>query len=72
MNTNHNQVLTRLSELLKAHQSDLISENIKDLASCNQEDKALYDRLKVDENKVAAMIKCVEQAIETEDILGKT
>ena len=53
MNTNHNQVLTRLSELLKAHQSDLISENIKDLAFCNQEDKVLYDRLKVDENKVA-------------------
>lgn len=72
MNTNHNQVLTRLSELLKAHQSDIIAENQKDLASCNQEDKALYDRLKVDENKVSAMINCVEQALGTEDILGKT
>ena len=72
MNSNHNQVLRRLSELLKANQSEIISENQKDLASCNQEDKALYDRLKVDENKITSMINCVEQALETENILGKT
>ena len=72
MNSNHNQVLRRLSELLKAHQFEIISENQKDLASCNQEDKALYDRLKVDENKITSMINCVEQALETENILGKT
>jgi glutamate-5-semialdehyde dehydrogenase len=72
MNSNHNHVLRKLSELLKAHQSEIISENQKDLESCNQDDKALYDRLKVDETKITSMINCVEQALDTDDILGKT
>lgn len=72
MNKQRNLVLKRLSELLKANQSEIIAENQKDLESCNKKDKALYDRLKVDENKVLGMINCVNQALETEDILGKT
>lgn len=72
MNSNRNLVLKRLSELLKTHQSEIISENQKDIAACNQNDKALYDRLKVDEKKIETMVKCAEQAMETEDILGKT
>lgn len=66
-----NKVLAKLSELLKQNKSEIIAENQKDLASCDQSDKALYDRLKVDEKKVDAMVKCVEDAMNTEDILGK-
>ena len=68
--TKYNKVLARLSELLAENQSEIIAENQKDLATCDPNDKALYDRLKVDEKKVNAMIKCVDEAMNTEDILG--
>ena len=65
-----NKVLQDLALLLDEQRTKIIEENAKDLATCNQDDKALYDRLKVDSKKVDAMIRCVQQAKETSEILG--
>ena len=48
----------------------LITANQKDLNSYAGEDKAMYDRLKVDKAKVQGMIDALEQLANLEDPLG--
>ncbi len=52
-----NKVLISLSELIKKHQSDIISKNQIDLGSVDDKDISMKDRLKVDEMKIEGMIK---------------
>lgn len=52
-----NKVLISLSELIKTHQSDIISKNHIDLGSVDDKDISMKDRLKVDEMKIEGMIK---------------
>lgn len=71
-NTIKNKVLLSLSKLLKEQANIIIAENKKDLLACSSDDKALYDRLKVDDKKIATMVKCIDEALSTDDIIGKT
>ena len=46
-----NNVLETMMHLLDRKRVEIITENKKDLAAFDQEDKALYDRLVVDSKK---------------------
>ena len=66
-----NNVLRTLAELLATHQQAILEANKKDVASYQGGDESMFDRLKVDEKKVAGMISAVQQAIALNDPEGK-
>ena len=56
MNTEiKNQILKDLADLIAINSMTIINANSKDLSNCDKSDEALYDRLKVDENKIKSM-----------------
>ncbi len=56
MNTGiKNQILKDLADLIAINSKTIINANSKDLSNCDKSDEALYDRLKVDENKIKSM-----------------
>ncbi|SHJ07502.1 glutamate-5-semialdehyde dehydrogenase [Aquimarina spongiae] len=65
-----NAVLLKMAELIAKNRETLIAANQKDLNSYSGEDKAMYDRLKVDKAKVQGMIDALEQLANLEDPLG--
>ncbi len=65
-----NAVLLKMAELIAKNKETLIRANQKDLNSYSGEDKAMYDRLKVDKAKVQGMIDALEQLANLEDPLG--
>ena len=60
-----------MMHLLDRKRVEIITENKKDLAAFDQEDKALYDRLVVDSKKVDEMIKAIKEVQAQEDPVGK-
>ncbi len=64
-------VLNDLAGLLDEFRSEIISANRKDMDRAGDLDATLTDRLKVDEKKVDAMIKAVEEVMEMEDPQGR-
>ena len=66
-----NNVLETMMHLLDRKRVEIITENKKDLAAFEQEDKALYDRLVVDSKKVDEMIKAIKEVQAQEDPVGK-
>ena len=66
-----NKVLDKVIELLDARRSEIIEANQKDLDDFNKEDRAMYDRLVVNDKKVDGMIQAVKEVRNQDDPVGK-
>ncbi len=66
-----NDVLITMAELIAAERATILAENKTDIASYNGDDLAMYDRLKIDENKIEGMILSLEQLVAAIDPIGK-
>lgn len=66
-----NQVLTTLAELLNRERMAILEANARDIAACPPEDQVLVDRLKVNDEKVDAMIASVEHVAAAGDPVGR-
>lgn len=66
-----NDVLQSMSRILNEMRSDIIAENRKDLDNFDPTDRAMYDRLIVNDEKVDSMIRAVNQVADMPDPVGK-
>ncbi len=66
-----NQVLRTMAELLEENSEILLSANEIDIDHYDPNDRAMYDRLKVDPSKVQGMLASLGQLAGQEDPLGK-
>jgi len=66
-----NHVLRRMAMLLRKESAALIKANQSDLKSFDATDLAMYDRLKVDEDKIEGMIDSLNQLAAQEDPVGR-
>lgn len=66
-----NKVLQSMMRILESKKPEIIAANKKDLDLFDKEDRAMYDRLIVDEKKVDEMIAAIEQVLQQEDPVGK-
>jgi glutamate-5-semialdehyde dehydrogenase len=66
-----NNVLNSLAWFLGENKDQIIEANQSDLKFCPQDDLVIYDRLKVDESKIAKMIDSVEKVIASPNPIGK-
>jgi len=60
-----------MMRILDSKKSEIIAANKKDLDLFNKEDRAMYDRLIVDEKKVDGMIASIKEVLVQEDPVGK-
>ena len=65
-----NKVLKSMARLVAEEQSAIIEANKIDLDSFDQNDLAMYDRLKVDQGKIDGMILSLQQLADQEDPVG--
>lgn len=65
-----NSVLQKMARLVIENKELILEANQLDLQSYNQNDLAMYDRLKVDEEKIQGMILSLEQLAGQEDPVG--
>ena len=65
-----NSVLQRMASLVEQEKANILAANKKDLQSFVDNDLAMLDRLKVDEEKIAGMILSLNQLAEQEDPVG--
>lgn len=65
-----NAVLQKMARLVADNKELILKANQIDLNSYDQNDLAMYDRLKVDEDKIQGMILSLEQLAEQEDPVG--
>ena len=66
-----NDVLRSMAKLIANEKKNILNANKLDINNYNGEDIAMYDRLKVDEEKISGMILSLEQLIADEDPVGK-
>ena len=72
-----NEALTKICEKLKENKDKIFSENKKDIESAKELlangeiNKAIFDRLKLDESKLNSLIKGLEDLIQLEDPINK-
>ena len=66
-----NKTLSDLAALICDHKTEIIQQNKIDLASSNELDPTLTDRLKVDEKKVDAMVASIKEVINLDDPEGE-
>ncbi len=66
-----NKTLFDLAELISKNKSEIIRQNKIDLAGTDNLDPTLFDRLKVDEKEVEAMIASINEVINLEDPEGQ-
>ncbi|MDT7906513.1 MAG: glutamate-5-semialdehyde dehydrogenase [Candidatus Calescibacterium sp.] len=68
-----NKILQKIAEYLEENIESILSANQKDLSNAekNGANKALLDRLKLDEKRVKALIKSVEEIIKLPDPVGQ-
>ena len=66
-----NEVLQTMAHLLKEKTEAILTANSVDLDLYDPNDRAMYDRLKVDEAKVQGMIESLVQLAEQDDPLGR-
>lgn len=60
-----------MMRILDSRKAEIIAANKKDLDLFNKEDRAMYDRLIVDEKKVDGMIASIQEVMVQEDPVGK-
>ncbi len=65
-----NNVLLTMARLVKDHQNDILEANEKDMKGFDQQDIAMYDRLKVDHKKINGMVISLEQLAAQKDPVG--
>ena len=65
-----NRVLQKMAALVSLHQDEILSANQKDLEGYDLHDLAMYDRLKVDKEKIGSMVLSLEQLAEQQDPIG--
>jgi len=65
-----NEVLTSMIEWIQKEKSTLLKANSKDLEAYIGDDIAMYDRLKVDNNKIDGMIKSLKELAQLNDPLN--
>ncbi len=65
-----NAVLHSMIAILDTERANIIAANKKDLDAFNKEDRAMYDRLVVNEAKVDGMIQSVKEVAAQEDPVG--
>ena len=66
-----NKVLQSMISILESKKPEIIAANKKDLDLFDKADRAMYDRLIVDEKKVDGMILAIEEVLRQEDPVGK-
>ena len=66
-----NQVLLTMAELVEREKESIMRANETDMNSFDRDDLAMYDRLKVDDEKIRGMILSLRQLSEQEDPLGR-
>ncbi len=66
-----NKVLLNLAKLIKHQSDEILQANQQDLATCPAADAALYDRLKVDQQKIQGMQASVLKVMQMEDPEGE-
>jgi glutamate-5-semialdehyde dehydrogenase len=68
-----NKILQKISGYLEENMESILSANQKDLSNAekNGANKALLDRLKLDEKRIKALIKSVEEIIKLPDPVGQ-
>ncbi len=66
-----NKVLQSMMRILDSKKSEIIAANKKDLDLFDKEDRAMYDRLIVDEKKVDGMIASIQEVMVQDDPVGK-
>ncbi len=66
-----NRVLRTMARLLEERSALVLSANATDIGLYDPNDRAMYDRLKVDQEKVQGMIASLLQLAEQEDPLGR-
>jgi len=65
-----NNVLLSMARLVSDQQNDILQANEKDLKGNDQLDIAMYDRLKVDQEKINGMVLSLEQLAAQKDPVG--
>ncbi|MCA0933471.1 glutamate-5-semialdehyde dehydrogenase [Lutimonas saemankumensis] len=65
-----NSVLFTMAELVRKEQKDILEANALDMSGFDQNDLAMYDRLKVDQEKIDGMILSLQQLAQQEDPIG--
>lgn len=72
MNNNlRNKILKCLARLLAEHKADIVAANKLDIEACPPDDHVILDRLKVNEEKVDAMISSVKSVMNSPDVVGQ-
>jgi len=65
-----NAVLQSMAKLVAQEKESILKANAIDMASFDKNDLAMYDRLKVDDDKITGMIQSLEQLANQEDPVG--
>lgn len=66
-----NSVLQSMINILDRERQQIIAANKKDLDAFNKDDRAMYDRLVVNDKKVDGMIQAVREVMEQVDPVGQ-
>jgi glutamate-5-semialdehyde dehydrogenase len=66
-----NKVLQSMMQILDGKRKEIIAANKQDLDLFDKEDRAMYDRLIVDDKKVDGMIAAIQEVLQQEDPVGK-
>jgi glutamate-5-semialdehyde dehydrogenase len=66
-----NKVLQSMMQILDSKRKEIIAANQKDLDLFDKTDRAMYDRLIVDDKKVDGMITAIQEVLQQEDPVGK-
>lgn len=66
-----NKTLKSMMKILDRDRDKIINANKKDLDSFDKSDRAMYDRLIVDDKKIDGMIQAVKEVMEQDDPVGK-
>ena len=65
-----NKVLLSMANLVHHGQKEILKANLKDMSGFDKNDLAMYDRLKVDEEKIAGMVNSLRQLAGQKDPVG--
>jgi len=65
-----NAVLQSMAKLVAQEKESILKANAIDMAGFDENDLAMYDRLKVDDDKITGMIQSLEQLANQEDPVG--
>jgi len=66
-----NKVLQSMMQILDSKRNEIIAANQKDLDLFDKADRAMYDRLIVDDKKVDGMIAAIQEVLQQQDPVGK-